>query len=161
MTSDVDVAAILEKLGVESLSDVTIYAVKSDGSLDDNYKLGTSDGWRDANGDWKVWTNDIETAPYFYVKADFSKADTQIYEVGGYPGQTDEPAVYTATYAFVKTGTANAVVLKVNLTYNIPIGIADVNAGLNESKVHKVLSDGKIVIIKGDKEYYVNGATIK
>ena len=161
MTSDVDVAAILEKLGVESLSDVTIYAVKSDGSLDDNYKLGTSDGWRDANGDWKVWTNDIETAPYFYVKADFSKADTQIYEVGGYPGQTDEPAVYTATYTFVKTGTANAVVLKVNLTYNIPIGIADVNAGLNESKVHKVLSDGKIVIIKGDKEYYVNGATIK
>jgi hypothetical protein len=121
MTSDVDVAAILEKLGVESLSDVKIYAVKSDGTFDDNYKLGTSDGWRDANGDWKSWTNSVETAPYFYVKADFSKADTQIYDVGGYPGHTDEAATFTATYVFVKDGTADAVVLNVNLTYVAPL----------------------------------------
>ncbi len=121
MTSDVDVAAILEKLGVESLSDVKIYAVKSDGTFDDNYKLGTSDGWRDANGDWKNWSNSVDTAPYFYVKADFSKADTQIYEVGGYPGHTDEAATFTATYVFVKDGTADAVVLNVNLTYVAPL----------------------------------------
>ena len=121
MTSDVDVAAILEKLGVESLSDVKIYAVKSDGTFDDNYKLGTSDGWRDANGDWKNWSNSVDTAPYYYVKADFSKADTQIYDVGGYPGHTDEAATFTATYVFVKDGTADAVVLNVNLTYVAPL----------------------------------------
>jgi len=298
MTSDVDVAAILEKLGVESLSDVKIYAVKSDGTFDDNYKLGTSDGWRDANGDWKSWTNSVETAPYFYVKADFSKADTQIYDVGGYPGHTDEAATFTATYVFVKDGTADAVVLNVNLTYvapldpdlveipqdqgtslddfartaleegedfntytasadlqvafkmydidvancdyvvvkfaepvpagwciafwaqggtdnveipagsteykyvfaddpkcaiendilpqicvltlwgaemplvmkvtgvykhkvEVPVGINGISNGLNDGKVHKVLRDGKIVIIKGDKEYNVNGAAIK
>ena len=298
MTSDVDVAAILEKLGVESLSDVKIYAVKSDGTFDDNYKLGTSDGWRDANGDWKSWTNSVETAPYFYVKADFSKADTQIYDVGGYPGHTDEAATFTATYVFVKDGTADAVVLNVNLTYvapldpdlveipqdqgtslddfartaleegedfntytasadlqvafkmydidvancdyvvvkfaepvpagwcisfwaqggtdnveipagsteykyvfaddpkcaiendilpqicvltlwgaekplvmkvtgvykhkvEVPVGINGISNGLNDGKVHKVLRDGKIVIIKGDKEYNVNGVAIK
>ncbi|MBQ6751740.1 MAG: hypothetical protein IJR02_13375 [Bacteroidaceae bacterium] len=121
MTSDVDVAAILTKLGVESLKDVTIYAVQSDGSLDSNYKLGLTDGWRNADGDWQAWTGELETAPYFFVKADFSKADTQLYAVGGYPGHTDEAVTYTATYAFVKSGTADAVVLKVNLTYVAPL----------------------------------------
>ena len=125
MTSDVDVAAILTKLGVESIDDVTIYAVQSDGSLDDNYKLGTTDGWRDAASDWKAWNPDLDQAPYFYVKADFSKADTQLYEVGGYPGHTDEAATYTATYAFVKTGSADAVVLKVTLTYTDPSSVGN------------------------------------
>ena len=121
MNSDVDVAGILAKLGVESLSDVTIYAVQSDGSLDDNYKLGLTDGWRDANGDWKAWAGTAEAAGCFYVKADFSRSETQIYEVGGYPGHTDEAVVYTAKYVFVKKGTLDAVVLNVTLTYIAPL----------------------------------------
>lgn len=113
LTADVDVASILAELGAESLNDVTVYAVQSDGTLDDNYKLGTTDGWRNAAGDWQSWGD----AAYFYVKADFAKASAQIYEVGGMQGKnTTEPATYTATYAFVNAN-AEAVTLKVTLTY--------------------------------------------
>ena len=115
-SGDVDVAAILSTLEAASLSDVDIYAVQSDGSLDDNYKLGTTDGWRNAAGDWQGWGADAR----FYVKADFAREAGQLYEVGGMDGTTNEPASYTATYAFVKKGTKDAVVLKVTLTYPDP-----------------------------------------
>ena len=115
-SGDVDVAAILSTLEATSLSDVDIYAVQSDGSLDDNYKLGTTDGWRNAAGDWQGWGADAR----FYVKADFAREAGQLYEVGGMEGTTNEPASYTATYAFVKKGTKDAVVLKVTLTYPDP-----------------------------------------
>ena len=112
MSDNVDIAAILTKLGVESLDEVSIYAVQSDGTLDDNYSRGTTDGWRDANGDWLGFGN-----ASFYVKANFTLAENQLYEVGGMASVVTEPATFTATYAFVKKGTKDAVVLKVNLTY--------------------------------------------
>ena len=162
LTADVDVAAILAKLEVSSLNDVTIYAVQSDGSLDDNYKLGTTDGWRNAAGDWQTWGD----AAYFYVKADFTKESAQIYEVGGMQDKNttadlENPGVYTATYAFVKTGTSDAVVLKVTLTYTIPTGIntiaTDAQKGviynMNGQKVNKAkkglfIINGKKTVIK-------------
>ena len=115
LTYDVNVLSILSTLSVNSLDDLTIYAVQSDGSLDDNYKLGTTDGWRNADGDWQGWGGDA----YFCVKADFSAASNQINYVGGMDGNTTTPATYTATYAFVKNGSAtnDAVILKVNLIY--------------------------------------------
>jgi hypothetical protein len=112
LTADVDVASILAELGAESLNDVTVYAVQSDGTLDDNYKLGTTDGWRNAEGDWQTWGADARIC----VKADFALESAQIYYVGGMDGQTAEPATYTATYAFVNAN-AEAVTLKVTLTY--------------------------------------------
>ena len=111
-TADVDVAAILAELGAESLNDVTVYAVQSDGTLDDNYKLGTTDGWRNAEGDWQSWGADARIC----VKADFALESAQIYYVGGMDGQTAEPGTYTATYAFVNAAN-EAVTLKVTLTY--------------------------------------------
>ena len=162
LTADVDVAAILAKLEVSSLNDVTIYAVQSNGSLDDNYKLGTTDGWRNAAGDWQGWGNDA----YFFVKADFAKESAQIYEAGGMDGKNttadwENPASYTATYAFVKTGTTDAVVLKVTLTYTIPTGInaiaTDAQKGviynMNGQKVNKAkkglfIINGKKTVVK-------------
>ena len=162
LTADVDVAAILAKLEVSSLNDVTIYAVQSNGSLDDNYKLGNTDGWRNAAGDWQGWGNDA----YFYVKADFAKESAQIYEVGGMENKNttadwENPASYTATYAFVKTGTTDAVVLKVTLTYTIPTGInaiaTDAQKGviynMNGQKVNKAkkglfIINGKKTVVK-------------
>ena len=117
LNDDVDVPTILSTLEVTSLSDVTIYAVQSDGTLDDNYKLGGTDGWRKANGDWQSYGDNS----YFYVKADFS-ATTEIYEVGGMIGKnTTDATTYTAKYAFVKNSSAthDAVILKVNLTYEV------------------------------------------
>ena len=155
LTADVDVAAILAELGAESLNDVTVYAVQSDGTLDDNYKLGgTIDGWRNAEGDWQSWGD----AAYFCVKADFSLASGQIYYVGGMPGNTAEPATYTATYAFVNAD-AEAVTLKVSMTYAIPDAIdgVDVAAPANG----KFIENGKIVIIKNGVKYNAAGQVIE
>ncbi|MDO4994374.1 MAG: DUF6055 domain-containing protein [Bacteroidales bacterium] len=119
MTSTVDVASILSRLSVSSLDDVTIYAVQSNGTLDDNYMLGGTDGWRNASGDWQSWGDDA----YFYVKANFTTSDNQLYDIGGMIGKnTTTPApTYTATYAIVKNGssTHDAVILKVNLIYEV------------------------------------------
>ena len=129
LTADVDVDAILTKLGVSALSEVTIYAVQSNGTLDANYQLGSTDGWRNAAGDWQSWGS----SAYICVKSDFSLSDTQIKYVGGINGNTNTPATYTATFAFMK-GTELAagndcVTLKVNLIYKekevAPITFAD------------------------------------
>lgn len=125
LSADVDVTGILSALGVESLDGVTIYAVQPDGTLDDNYKLGTTDGWRNAEGAWQGWGD----AAYFYVKADFSFESGQIYEVGGMQDKnTTEPATYTAKYAFVKAESTDAVVLTVTLTYGAGTGIQSLTA---------------------------------
>lgn len=119
MKSDVYVASILSRLSVSSLDDVTIYAVQSNGTLDENYMLGGTDGWRNVSGDWQSWGDDA----YFYAKADFTRSDNQLYDMGGMIGKnTTTPApTYTATYAFVKNGssTHDAVILKANLIYEV------------------------------------------
>ncbi len=154
LTADVDVAAILTTLGVENLSDVTIYAVQSDGSLDDDYKLNATDGWRNADGDFEYWGDDA----YFYVKADFSLASAQIYEVGGMVGKnTDEPATYTATYVFVKNDTKDAVVLKVELSY-VATGINGLNADSQNATIFDL--NGRRVNNAQKGIYIVNGKKI-
>ena len=62
-------------------------------------------------------------------------------------------------------GAEKPLVMKVTGVYKhqveVPVSINGIAGGLNDGKVHKVLRDGKIVIIKGDKEYNVTGAAIK
>ena len=154
LTADVDVAAILAELGAESLNDVTVYAVQSDGTLDDNYKLGTTDGWRNAEGDWQSWGADARIC----VKADFALESAQIYYVGGMDGQTAEPATYTATYAFVNAN-AEAVTLKVTLSYIVPVGIDGVDVAAPADR--KYIENGKIVIIKNGVKYNAAGQVIE
>lgn len=123
LSAEAPVRNVLRYLGITSIGEATIAAVQPDGTLDSQYGLGTTDGWRDADGSWKGWTapgednENLPNCPYFYVKADFTRASAQLYEIGGYPGHTDEPAKFTATYAFIKTGTNEAVILRVNLIY--------------------------------------------
>ena len=107
----VDIDAILAALGADDLDDVTIAAVQPDGTYDTNYKLGQTDGWRNAEGGWEYWG----ASAYFYVKADFSLPENQLYEMGCYPGKSDAPATYTATYSF-RYG-KHEVLLYVNLVY--------------------------------------------
>ncbi|MDE5550441.1 MAG: DUF4859 domain-containing protein, partial [Bacteroidaceae bacterium] len=158
LTGNVDMAGILATLGVESISDVDIYAVQSNGSLDDNYKLGTTDGWRNADGDWQSWGADAR----FCVKVNFAAAENQIYYVGGMEEQNAEPADYTATFAFVKKAseTHDAVVLKVTLTYDYNVSIDGIDAAKAKAN-GKYLQNGKIVIVKNGKTYSVSGVEIK
>lgn len=158
LAGNVDMTEILDPLGVDFVNEVDIYAVQSDGSLDNDYKLGpgTIDGWRNADGDWQSWGADAR----FYVKVNFAVAENQIYEVGGMDGQNTEPAEYTATFAFVKKGTHNAVVLKVKLIYDNNVNIDGIDAAKAKGD-GKYLQDGKIVIVKNGKTYSVSGVEIK
>ncbi len=158
MTGNVDVASILNTLGAESISDVDIYAVQSDGSLDNSYKLGTTDGWRNADGDWQSWGAEAR----FCVKVNFAADEDQIYYVGGMDGQNAEPAEYTATFAFVKKASEahDAVVLKVTLTYDYNVSIDGIDAAKAKGN-GKYLQNGKIVIVNNGKTYSVSGVEIK
>ncbi|MBO5585182.1 MAG: hypothetical protein J5924_02250 [Bacteroidaceae bacterium] len=153
----VDVAAILDKLEVESLSDVTIYAVQSDGSLDDNYKLGTTDGWRNAAGDWQGWGADA----FFYVKANFAATENQLYEVGTMdPTQntTIEAGTFTAKYAFVKgNDTHDAVVLSVNVALVDPVGINSIEIAKAKGNGKYLDKKGHIIIVNDNKAFSLNG----
>jgi hypothetical protein len=119
--SSANVAAILAALGEESLDNVKIFAVQSDGSLDADYKLGTTDGWRNADGDWAGWG---DATSQFYVKADFARATAQLYEVGCHPFHEGvhmtDVINYTAKYAFVVGNkTENKAVI-----YNVVVAVA-------------------------------------
>lgn len=157
----VDVAAILDKLEVESLSDVTIYAVQSDGSLDDNYKLGTTDGWRNAAGDWQGWGADA----FFYVKANFAATENQLYDVGTMdPTQntTIEAGTFTAKYAFVKgNDTHDAVVLSVNVALVDPVGINSIEIAKAKGNGKYLDKKGHIIIVNDNKAFSLSGAEMK
>lgn len=151
LTASLSVNTILRNLGVDSMDEVAIYAVQSDNSMDSNYKRGNTDGWRDANGDWQAYPG------AFYVKADFDLTENQFYEIGGMQGGTEEPATYTATFAFVKKGTKDAMVVRVNLKYTLNDGIngiiaeksAPVIYDLSGRRVEK--AQNGIFIINGKK----------
>ena len=116
-----NVDAILAALGVESFDGVKIFAVKSDGTLDPEYKLGTTDGWRNADGDWAGWGDETSQ---FYVKADFSRATAQLYEIGCHPlhegAHLDDVVNYTAQYAFVVGGKSE----NTSVLYNVVVAVA-------------------------------------
>ena len=162
LSSDVDIASILSTLGVESISDLAIFAVGSDGTLDDNYKLGTTDGWRNASGDWQSWGD----AAYFYVKADFTRESAQVYEVGGMEGKNttsewENPASYTASYVFVnlKSDDLAGVVLKVTLSYSVPVGINGLGADLSKATIYD-LNGRKLNKVQKGGVYIVNGKKV-
>ncbi|MBR3478696.1 MAG: DUF4859 domain-containing protein [Bacteroidaceae bacterium] len=99
-TQTLDEEAIAAEIGCP-LADASVFAVQSDGTLDPDYKLGTTDGWRNADGDWESWGSDARIC----VKADFAPVadedgnkDPHIYYIGGMTGQTGTPATYKATY---------------------------------------------------------------
>ncbi len=158
LTATVDIDNILEVLEVESLDDVTITAVQPDGTLDLSYKLGTTDGWRDADGSWMGWSGALENAPYFFVKADFA-GDPQLYEIGGYPGHTDEAAKFTAPYAFIVTGTTKAYLLNVNLIYPVSEtyeGTLDQTVAIRTEVVAETTGDEESVTIAENGDGTVN-----
>lgn len=157
LKSDVDVASIVEALNVASLDEVSIFAVQPDGTLDDSYGLGTTDGWRNADGSWLAYAE----GAYFYVKANFALESGQLYEVGGMPEKTNEPVEYTATYAFVNMASdaKDAVTLKVSLIYTAPDAIEGVDAAAPADG--KYIENGQIVIIKNGVKYNAAGQIVK
>ena len=52
-SQSVDAEAIEAEIGCELFA-AAVYAVMGDGTEDPNYKLGTTDGWRNADGNWQA-----------------------------------------------------------------------------------------------------------
>ena len=94
---EVDLDAILELIGATDPSVLKVVAEYPDGSRADNVR-GNTDGWRDAEGNAMGWSTDA----YFYLQDD---SDPAVYFMGGYPGNTEEPADYTGTLVFINTAT--------------------------------------------------------
>ena len=119
-TQRLDEEAIAAEIGCP-LADASAFAVQSDGTLDDNYKLGATDGWRNADGDWESWGSNARIC----VKADFApevdslgNSAPHIYYIGGMAGQTTVPATYKATYRIQNpTDAAKYCLVTVKLTY--------------------------------------------
>ncbi len=138
-TQTLDEAAIAAAIGCE-LSEAKIYAVQSDGTLDENYMLGGAyDGWRNADGDWQSWGSDARIC----VKADFNpdvdeetgEKAPHIYYIGGMQGQTNEPATFTATFRVENPDDASKYCLiVVKLTY-IPEPEFDVTTTLADLEI--------------------------
>ena len=92
------------------------------------------------------------------MKADIITADGTVYNYtytkGGFTAEAVEVALSEEA--------AHLVVYKAEVDgESIPVGINGIADGLNDGKAHKILRDGKIVIVKGDKVFNVNGAAVK
>ena len=87
-----------------------------------------------------ITTADGTTYNYSYTKDGFTAESVEV--------ALSEEASYLTVYKADVEGES------------IPVGISGIASG-NNGKVQKVLRDGKIVIVKGDKEFNVNGAAIK
>ena len=126
-TQTLDEEAIAAEIGCP-LADASAFAVQSDGSLDPNYKLGETDGWRNADGDWAGWG---DATSQFYVKADFTRAEGQLYEIGCHPDHSGahltDVVNYTAQYAFVVGGKSE----NKSVLYNVVVAIAPEAADLD------------------------------
>ena len=160
--AEVDVQGILEAIGAQEFKDAAVFAVLSDGTLDENYTLGTTDGWRNADGDWAGWG---DASSQFYVKADFERLG-MLTEVGGHADHSGlhltEPTTYVAKYAFAAGESLEnhkAVILVVKLVYDFPTAINSVAANKKAAVIYnaagQLLSAPQkgINIIDGKKVY--------
>lgn len=155
-TASVDMEAVLSTLGIESLDDVTIYAVVPDGTLEANYGVGSSDGWRNKEGYWQSWGD----AAYYYVKADFTRDSNQIYEVGTYPDKTNA-YLFTTKYVFVKdNATHDAYQVDVVITYGDVVGINGILAGQNGEQTIFDLNGRRVSTITKGGLYIINGKKV-
>ena len=155
-SADVDMNEILGTLGIEGIEGLTIYAVLSDGTLDSNYKLGTTDGWRNREGDWQGWGDDA----YFCVKTDFDLEYGQITYVGTMDGKTDAHT-FVAKFAFVRDNeTHDAVVLNVIIYYGDLVGINGIFADKNGEQTIFDLSGRRVNTITKGGMYIINGRKV-
>lgn len=158
----VDVAAIKAAFGTPAEPTLTIYAVASDNTLDPSYGVGTSDGWRNADGDWESWSGES----VFCVKADFEAESDQIYYVGTKmaASQTEDvPGTYVARYVFVnEDGNENpdAVLFTVTINYGNPDSIEGIFAEKNGEQTIYDLSGRRVRTITKGGMYIINGKKV-
>ncbi len=116
-TVTIDDAAVQAAIGC-STADASAFVVLPDGTESSNL-LGGTDGWRNAEGAFQAWGAEA----VYYAKADFSLESAQIYDMGGYPGNTNSPATYSAVYKLYNPAdNSKSIKITINLNYvEIPV----------------------------------------
>lgn len=111
---NVDNAAILAKVGASSISDIKLYAIKTDGTRTDDYRQGGigADGWRKADGTFTNWN--VESV--FYVQPDH---EAGTYVVGAFPGAITTDATFTAQFVYVNVSTSAEATVDIVLNYTV------------------------------------------
>lgn len=111
----VDNAAILSAVGASSISDVTLYAIKTDGTRTSDYRGGDiiADGWRTADGTFTTWGNNSA----FYVQPDVAAG---IFVVGSYPGAVKNVTRLTADFVYVNNETLAETTVTIAINYTLP-----------------------------------------
>ena len=116
----VDLQGILEAIGITGEETTAFWRVEAeypDGTRATNVR-GTTDGWRDAEGNAKSWSGDLADAPDFYLQDD--PEDFTTFYMGGYPGKTDEETEFTGSVVFINSETGAEQKIDFTLKY-IPV----------------------------------------
>lgn len=112
----VDNAAILNAVGASSISDITMYAIKTDGTRTADYRHDgiNADGWRKADGTFTNWGNES----VFYVQPDHN---TGVFVVGAFPGAVTEATTFTTEFVYVNNNNTSAeATVAIVLNYTMP-----------------------------------------
>jgi hypothetical protein len=141
----IDWDAIAGSLGVTK-SVLKIYAVLPDGTLDENYKVGSAgtNGWRNAEGAWEKRVDGGKSK--YCVRFTDDKDPLALTFVGCM--NTSEPTTYTATYKVVsdKNPKGNYVTLEISLVVKGEFQVGDI--------AYKILSaPNKTVVVDKSTDY--------
>lgn len=100
-TINVTTSDILQAIGASSIDDVTMYAIKTDGTRTADYRHDgiNADGWRTKDGTFTNWGNNSA----FYVQPDHN---TGAFVVGQFPGAITAPTRLTADFVYVNNSTS-------------------------------------------------------
>jgi len=150
--SDESIAAICEELGIQSISDATIYAYNPT-TKEVITVYAAFDGWRDANGDFHEWSGTLDVP--FCVK-DGDGATYYCYNI-----KHSEAASYKAYWILANETTMKGVLVEIPVEFTLSTGISSVKtanaksaifnaAGQQLSAPQKGLNiiDGKKVYVK-------------
>lgn len=147
-TATFDAADMASKLGLTSLADASAYIVNV---TTGEFVMNTTDGWRDANGDAASWGSG---AGMVCVKINDPASGTIDY-LGAIDDTYQAGATYTAKWGFVNAQN-KAVVLNINITFNDPDGITNVEGNKQQNApVYNLAGQRMQKVQKG--LYIVNG----
>ena len=143
-----DVAEVCNALGIADISEAKAYIVNV---TTGNFVENSTDGWRNADGDAAPWG---ECTNGFCVKLD-NPASGEFNYTGAHDANFKEGDTYLAQWGLVAN--EKAVLLKVNVTFSVSVGIRDMQLDgkaeiydLNGRKVSKIQRGG-IYIVNGKR----------
>ena len=145
-----DVAEVCSALGITDISEAKAYIVNV---TTGNFVENSTDGWRNADGDAALWG---ECTNGFCVKLD-NPASGEFNYTGAHDANFKEGDTYVAQWGIVAND--KAVLLKVNVTFSISVGINGLGADLSKATIYD-LNGRKLNKVQKGGIYIINGKKV-